>query len=57
MTIDEMLAKLKGTKMDYWQKRAQKIDFAVGQMLAMRNGHLFDEWDLRKTVAEMLESK
>lgn len=56
-TLDQMLARLKGYKMSLWEKRAQSIDWAVGQVLCMRNGSQLDEWMLRLTVAKALEQK
>lgn len=58
-TYEEELAKLKasGYRMDAWQRRAQKISWAVGNVLCMRSIVAPDEWMLRKAAAEALEAK
>lgn len=41
--------------MTYWQKRAQAIDWAVENVLAVRSavGPAYDEWDLRRYAAKL----
>lgn len=54
--LDALLEQLAGYKMDAWERRAQAIDWSVGNVMCMRNGHLHDEWMLRKVAAEQWEA-
>lgn len=52
-TFEDLLSRLKGDKMNRWEKRAQKIDWAV--LVMNRRWPPLDEWMLRLTVAKALE--
>lgn len=54
--FESLLAKARTIRMDAWQWRAQRIDFAVGNVMAMGSyTGVPDEWELRLTVAKEME--
>lgn len=54
--LSALFEKLRGHRPTVWDRRAQQIDWAVGQALCMRNGKELDEWELRRVAAEQWEA-
>jgi hypothetical protein len=53
--LSYLLHQLKGYRMDEWERRAQYISWAVGQVRCMRECEHADEWGLRQACANMWE--
>lgn len=56
--LSALFEKLRGHKPTVWDRRAQQIDWAVGQVLCIRDkvSKALDEWELRRVAAERWEA-
>ncbi len=59
MTLDEALAAIKGYEMSPAEKRAQRISFAVGNLMCMSKYRYMTqaerddaEWEMRRRIAK-----
>lgn len=54
--FEALLERAKAIRMDAWAIRAQRISWAVGQVMCMGSYHgIPDEWELRLDAANALE--